>query len=128
MLLLFLPPLDFLQLFQLLGGRRRLEAVFPFLIRHAINRLQSIRIGEFVHAQFLGSRMVPFGQAIAAEIGDDHELDVLHLGMRAEMIHQPAEYRGLEFGTLGFVHIRINKMQVEILHSVVPTDPVIILE
>ena len=54
---------------------------------------------------FLGSGSIPFRQAIAAEAGQIHQVDVLHVGTLAQVLHEPPEGSGLEFGTGLLVHL-----------------------
>src|ERR1700742_4725673 len=52
-----------------------------------------------VHAAFDGGFAVPVGQAIAAETGQYHQVDVLHVAaFLVEMSQQATKRRGFEFG------------------------------
>src|SRR6185437_15798796 len=48
------------------------------------------------HAPLGGGLLVPVREAVAAEAGKVHEVDVLHVGAVAEVLHQPPESRGFE--------------------------------
>ena len=48
----------------------------------------------------LGRLAIPVGQAIAAEAGEIHQVDVLHVAAFAQMFHQPAESGSFERGAL----------------------------
>ena len=49
------------------------------------------------HAAFFGSLAVPVGKAVAAEPGEVHQVDVLHVGaLLQEVFAQAAEHRRLE--------------------------------
>ena len=52
----------------------------------------------WLEAALLGRRAVPFREAVAAEAGEVHQVDVLDLGVRAQMLDQGAERRRLELG------------------------------
>ena len=45
-----------------------------------------------------GGRAVPLRQAVPAEPREVHDVDVLDVGALAEVLHQPAERRGLDLG------------------------------
>lgn|GEM_PF-6384155 len=71
---------------QLSGRRFRLETGFPFLRRHAVNQGTGFR---FVACK---ARLTnPVGQAIAAETGQPHQIDVLRVMPVPQVPHQPAE-------------------------------------
>ena len=46
-----------------------------------------------------GFLAIPPAQAVPAEPGQVHQVDVLHVGAFAQMLDQPAERRGLQFGS-----------------------------
>ena len=69
----------------------------PLVIRHAVDDLASFRIGPR-HAALLGRRARPCRQAVAAEPGEIHQVDVLHIGSLAQVRHQTAKYGGFQFG------------------------------
>jgi hypothetical protein len=77
---------------------------FPFGIGHAVHDRARLLVGE-IEAAFLGRSPIPFGQAVAAEAGQVHEVDVLHLGMGAEMLDQRAKRRRLELHAGALVEI-----------------------
>src|SRR5712671_3016187 len=88
--------------------RRRFLLVLlaPFVIRHAIDDLTRLGIAER-DTLLLGGGAVPFRQAIAAEAGEAHQVDVLHIGALAQMREQRAEGRGLEFGAGLVIHLHL---------------------
>src|SRR5216683_3290770 len=81
----------------LLGARLLLVLLAPFGVRHAVVDLARLRIAE-LDALLVGRGAVPFGQAVAAEAGEVHQVDILHVGALAQMRHQRAERRGFELG------------------------------
>src|SRR5215471_12191272 len=85
----------------LLGGGFLLVFRSPFVIGHAIDDLPRLGIGERNAAVF-SFGAIPFRQAVAAKTGQVHQIDVLDVGPLAQMLHEAAEGRGLEFGA-GFV-------------------------
>src|SRR5262249_49103273 len=84
---------------------RRVLLVFrlPFVVRHAVHRFAACVLAERDAAR-VGRLLHPVGQAIAAEAGEVHQVDVLDLGMGAQMLHQAPEYRRLELGAGLVVH------------------------
>src|SRR5947207_724211 len=81
----------------LLGARFLLELLAPFVIGHAVDDLARFGIAER-DALLLGRGAVPFRQAVAAEAGEVHQIDVLHIGAFAQMRDQRAERRRFELG------------------------------
>ncbi len=64
-------------------------------------------------AALLGGAHQPLGEAVAAEVGQDHQVDVLDLLVLVQVAQQAAEGGRLEFGA-GRV--------VQVLHRVTPSD------
>src|SRR5579883_53191 len=86
----------------LLLGRGFLAVLgLPLLVRHAVDDLARLGIGYF-DALLARLLAIPARQAIAAETGQVHQVDVLHVRARPQMLDQAAEGGGLEFG-LGLV-------------------------
>src|SRR5437588_4874359 len=81
----------------LLGARFLLVLLAPFVIGHAVDDLARFGIAER-DALLLGRGAVPFRQAVAAEAGEVHQIDVLHIGAFAQMRDQRAERRRFELG------------------------------
>src|SRR4029077_9232667 len=95
---------------RLLRGRGFLLVLrLPLLVRHAVDRRAARLLGKR-HALFVGGVLPPVRQAVAAEAREIHQVDVLHVGARAQVLDQAAEHGGLELG-LGFV-----------VHNGVPRD------
>src|SRR6266852_6864431 len=88
----------------LLGARFLLVLLAPFVIGHAVNDLARLGVAER-DALLIGRGAVPFRQAVAAEAGEVHQVDVLHVGALAQMRNQRAERRGFELGAGLVVHI-----------------------
>ena len=78
----------------------------PFVIGHAVDDLARLGIAER-DTLLLGGGAVPFRQAIAAEAGEVHQVDVLHIGALAQMRQQRAERRGFELGAGLVVHLHL---------------------
>src|SRR6266478_271652 len=51
---------------------------FPLVVRHAVDDLAGLRVGDLDTAR-AGFLAVPARQAIAAETGQVHQVDVLHI-------------------------------------------------
>ena len=66
----------------------------PRLVRHAVDDLARFVVTQG-DSPFLGRGGVPFRQAIAAEPGEIHEVDVLHIGAAPQMLYQAAKRGGL---------------------------------
>src|SRR5690348_475874 len=86
--------------------RRRFLLVFlaPFIVGHPVDDLARLGIAQR-HAFFLGGGAIPFRQAVAAETGEVHQIDVLHIGALAQMRDQRAERRGFELGAGLIIHL-----------------------
>src|SRR6516162_10402457 len=69
----------------------------PLIVRHAVNPLAALVLGHRYTA-CIGGVLHPVRQAIAAEAGEIHQVDVLHVGVLAQMLDQAAERGGLELG------------------------------
>src|SRR5688500_18424307 len=69
----------------------------PLLVGHAVDVCAAVVLGERDGALVRGV-LQPVGQAVAAEAGQIHEIDVLHVRARAEVLDKPAESRCLELG------------------------------
>src|ERR1700732_5012482 len=87
----------------LLGARLLLVLLAPFVIGHAVDNLARFRIAQR-DALLLGRGPVPFRQAVAAEAGEVHQIDILHIGALAQMLDQSAEGRGFELGAGLVIH------------------------
>src|SRR5580704_10761922 len=90
----------------LIGGRFLLMLGAPFVVGHAVDDLAALVLG---HRQALGVGRVlhPVGQAVAAEAGQIHQVDVLHVGAAAKMLDQAAIHRGFEFRAGFFIGSRL---------------------
>src|SRR5262245_12836067 len=65
----------------------------PFVIGHAVDDLPRFGIGQF-HAALLGRFAIPARQAVAAEAGEIHQVEILHVGALPQMLHEAAESGG----------------------------------
>src|SRR5262245_23069695 len=87
----------------LVAGRFLLVLGLPFVVRHAVDDLARLGIGDLdaLLARFLA---IPARQAVAAETGEIHQVDVLDVGALLQMRDQAAESGGFEFGAGLVVH------------------------
>src|SRR5262245_61036229 len=69
----------------------------PLGIGHAIDMGARVLAGDS-EALGPGGLLIPVGQAIAAEAGQIHQVDVLDIGASAQMLHKTAEHRGFKLG------------------------------
>ena len=76
----------------------------PFLVGHAVDDLPRFRLGHGEAAR-LRRLAIPVGEAVAAEAGEVHEVDVLHVAPRPEVLDQAAKGRRLEGGAGGVVEL-----------------------
>src|SRR3954467_11022833 len=69
----------------------------PLVVWHAVDEFAALFSRER-HA--MRSRCVfhPIRKTIAAEAGKIHQVDVLHVRTRPQMLYEPAECRGFELG------------------------------
>src|SRR6266702_6309634 len=95
------PALGLFHRFELLGTGGALKLRFPGFIGHAVDRLAALVLA---HREALGVGLFlhPVRQAVAAEAGQIHQIDVLHVGALTQMLDQAPEYGGLELRS-GFV-------------------------
>src|SRR5688572_898055 len=75
-----------------------LVARLPLCVGHAVDQLARLVLGD-CEATRLCRFAVPVRQAISAESCEIHEVDVLDVAPAAEVLDQPAEGGGLEFGS-----------------------------
>src|SRR5579885_2183465 len=95
------------------SARVRLHLALGFLlilrlpggVRHAVDDLARLLLGE-LDPFGLGGLLVPVREAVPAEAGKLHEVDVLHVAPLAEMRNEPPEGFGLELCACLFVHGR----------------------
>src|SRR5437660_4099232 len=87
----------------LFGGRFLLVLLAPLVIRHAVDDFTRLGVAER-DALFVGRGAVPFRQAVAAEAGEVHQVDVLYVGALAQMRDQRAVRRGFKLGAGLVVH------------------------
>src|SRR5262245_27263386 len=87
----------------LVGRRLFLILRLPFLERHAVHGLAALVL-RHCHALGVGGILHPVRQAVAAEAGEVHQVDVLHVGARAQMLEQAPERGGFELRAGLVVH------------------------
>src|SRR5579871_5664278 len=82
-----------------------LIALFPFRRRHAVDDFA--RLVLFQDDAFFGRGFaIPIAQAVTAEAGKVHHIDVLNIGARAQMGNQVPERGGFQFGAGFLIHGR----------------------
>src|SRR3954471_5173815 len=89
---------------ELLGACGALMRGLPGLIGHAVDSFAALVLAHR-HALGVGRFLEPVRQAVAAEAGEVHQLDILHVSPRAKVLDQAAEHRGLQLRS-GFVVAR----------------------
>src|SRR4051794_27553085 len=83
---------------RLLGGcGLLLVARLPLVVGHAVDQLAGLGVRQLDAAR-LRRLAVPAAEAVPAEAGEVHQVDVLDLGPLAQVLDQRAEGRGLELG------------------------------
>src|SRR5262245_41808886 len=87
----------------LLGRGLLLVLRLPLLERLAVDDLAALILGHR-HAFSVGRVLHPVRQAIAAEAGEIHHVDVLHVGAAAQMLDETPVHGGLKFGAGLIVH------------------------
>src|ERR1044072_2917235 len=75
----------------------------PLVVGHAVDDLARLGIGD-LDALLARLLAVPARQAVAAEAGEAHQVDVLNVGALLQMRDQAAEGGGFEFGAGLVVH------------------------
>ncbi|EGE55978.1 hypothetical protein RHECNPAF_77009 [Rhizobium etli CNPAF512] len=78
-----------------------LVEIFPVLVRHAVDHFARFVL-RHRNALGFGSFAVPVRQAVAAEAGEIHQIDVLHVAALLKMRDEAAEGGGFEFSLLFF--------------------------
>src|SRR5262245_61395491 len=96
-----MPRMDLLHGLELLRRGRALVLRLPGLVGHAVDRLAALVLAERYPLRVSGV-LEPIGEAIAAEAGEIHQIDVLDVGPRLQMLDQAPEGRRLELCS-GFV-------------------------
>jgi len=71
-------------------------ALAPLRVGHAVHPLPRLLVVQCLAAR-LGLGAIPLREAVAAEAGQVHQVDVLDLGMFTQEVAQLAEGRGFHF-------------------------------
>src|SRR5438045_8023461 len=74
-----------------------LMAGLPLVVRHAINVLAALLLGQRDSA-LVRRILEPVRKAVAAEAGQVHEIDVLNVGAVPQMLDESAESGGFQLG------------------------------
>src|SRR5262249_14068403 len=103
------------------GSPSLLELRLPLLVGHSVDHLASVGIAE-LDAALDRRGAIPLRQAVPAEPGEVHDVEVLDVGALAKVLDQAAERRGLDLGTewLGDVRHALGVAQRACYVSAVP--------
>src|SRR5262245_9263957 len=82
----------------LLRARLLLVLRLPVPVRHAVDNLARLVLAQPLPL-LLGGFLIPVGEAVAAEAGEVHQVDVLHVGAFAQVRDELAVSCGLKLGT-----------------------------
>src|SRR5215208_1188990 len=88
----------------LLGRCLALVPRLPLLVGHAVDSSSALLLGERDSA-LVGRVLEPVRQAVPAEAGEVHEVNVLHVRAGAQMLDEVAEGGRFELGAGGRVEI-----------------------
>lgn len=107
-----------LELCELLCTGRGLELLLPLINGHAVNVLLCLAVIH-IHCLGFGRSQVPFCQAVTAESGQVHQVDILHIGPVLQVFDQSAKCRGFNFNLLLSGHDKLHNMiqQGSTIHS-----------
>src|SRR5215203_1494272 len=89
---------------ELFRARLALVTRLPVVVGHAVDVLAAL-IPRQRHTARVGRVLEPVREAVAAEAGEVHEVEVLHVGSRPQMLDQPAEGRRLELAARRLVDV-----------------------
>src|SRR6056297_911301 len=89
--------LRFLELLQLLGAGFRLVAFLVLPVGHAVDDFTRLVIVE-LDAFLLCRRSIPLRHAVATEVGQIHQVDVLNLRIALQVLDELAKRSGLDAG------------------------------
>jgi hypothetical protein len=76
---------------ELFDGRGRLKFSLPLGVRHTVNALLG-RAKVEIYSPLPRSLNEPVAQTVSAESGEDHQLDVLYVLTRIQMLQQSVEH------------------------------------
>src|SRR5947209_19575395 len=85
-----MPAMGLLRRVELRGTGGALEFRLPGLVGHAVDRLAALVLAD-PNALGVGLFLHPVRQAVAAEAGQVHQVDVLDVGAGAQMLDQAPE-------------------------------------
>jgi hypothetical protein len=88
----------------LLGGRLGLVFLAPIFKGHAVHNLTGFWLGDF-GPLFGGGFLIPAAEAVPAEAGQVHQVDVLYIGAAAQMVAQAAEDGRFDLGYIELGHL-----------------------
>src|SRR6266436_5615078 len=87
----------------LLGAGLLLMFRAPFVVGHAVDDLPRLLVRQR-DAALLGFGAIPFREAVPAEAGEVHQIDVLDIGPLAQMLDETAKGCRFELGAGLVVH------------------------
>jgi hypothetical protein len=73
--------------------------LLPFTVGHAVDSLPRL-LSAYLYPQILSSLSIPFAQAVAAKVGEYHQVDILHLFVFIKMLEKPPKCCGFELSAL----------------------------
>jgi hypothetical protein len=79
-------------------------ARLPLRVGHSVNRFPRVRVAEF-DPSFLGGGAIPLRQAVSAETGEIHHVDILHVRALTKVLNQTAKRGRLDLELSSFVHV-----------------------
>ncbi len=80
-----------------------LVITFPFIHGHAVNRLSGLVVVH-IQSSVSGCSQVPFGQAVAAETGQVHQVNILNIAASLQVLEESAKRGRFDFFFRGFVN------------------------
>ena len=91
------------KLILLLWRRFVLVITFPFIHGHTIDRLSGLVVVH-IQSSVIGCSQVPFGQAVAAETGQVHQVNILNIAALLQVLDESAKRSRFDFFFCSLVH------------------------
>ena len=96
----------------LFGGRLGLVFVAPVLVGHAVDDLAALGLAD-LDPLLGGGLLIPAAEAVPAEAGQVHHVDVLHIAAVAQVVAQAAEHGRLDLGHVKLGHLVLLSLSIE---------------